>query len=879
MASASSVPDRDPPSLETLLADCLARFSHGGGDPLPELCARHPEHADALRRRYTALQRMGLLDKPTIADRRIGAFTLRRELGAGGMGQVWLADQEQPVRRLVALKLMHERLGGGHALARFQAERQALAQLSHPGIAQVFEAGTTDDGRPWFAMEFVDGQPLQVFCKERRLAVPARLHLLLQLCDAVQHAHQRGILHRDLKPGNVLVCERTGPVVKVIDFGLAKALQEPLAGAMLTEAGQVLGTPEYMSPEQALPGPDGVDTRADVYALGTIAYELLCGVLPFDFATLRQQGFLAMQQAIAVGTPLPPSRRLREPGIAEAITAATGTTVAALERQLRGDLDWIVGKAIARERNERYASVSELAADLRRHLAGRPVMAGPPSTFYHVRKFVRRHRVVVAASLLTVLGLLVALVVSLESRAQAVRSLDRFDTLQVALDLERLVARAPTDTWPALPAQLGAMDRWLTEYEAIVAQRPRFEAQRDDVAAGGVVVDGELQQVSPRDAFLHRQIGLLLAELTRLQTDGVSTAVASRRAFAASLRQRSVDEQSAAWANASAAIAERYGGLHLLPQVGLWPLGPDPTSGLWEFALLQPDERLPERVDGRWRIEADTGVVLVLIPGGEVTLGVAPTDARLPYAPHDSEYEATAEGGSPGRALRVRLEPYFLAKYELTQAQWGRLFRSNPSQFSAESSGARGVTPVHPVNTIDWRAAAEAARRLGGCLPSSARWEHAARAHGDAPWWTGYSVTPIEGAENLADESFVRGKGVPQGEGGAVPFDDTWPLTAPVDSLRANPFGLHHMLGNVREYTADPYHKYVDARPRHGDGAVEPVRAGEVLEPSRRDLRGGSFMSTWLAARATLRNAVAVTTAGASSGLRLCREIEPDRPR
>lgn len=340
---------------------------------------------------------------------RIGPYRLLDTLGEGGMGTVYLAEQDEPVRRRVALKLIKLGMDSKAVLARFEQERQALALMQHDGIAKVHDCGTSERGQPYFVMEYVRGVPLTEYCERHRLPLPARLELMMQVCAAVQHAHHKGVVHRDLKPGNVLVADDGGrPQIKIIDFGLAKAMGQRLVEATLfTEAGQVVGTPEYMAPEQADPGNHDIDTRADVYSIGVMLYEVLVGALPFSGQELRRAGVLELQRVLREVDPPRPSSRLSRGGDAAAVAGARRTTLAALQRALRTDLDWVVLKALEKDRGRRYETASALAADLQRFLANEPLAAGPPSASYRLRKLVARHRaqlLAVAAVLLTALA-------------------------------------------------------------------------------------------------------------------------------------------------------------------------------------------------------------------------------------------------------------------------------------------------------------------------------------------------------------------------------------------------------------------------------------------------------------------------------------------
>jgi len=337
--------------------------------------------------------------------RTIGPYRLISKLGEGGMGIVWRAEQSAPVRRTVALKLIKHGLDSAQVLARFESERQALALMNHPNVARVLDAGTDPSGAPYFAMEYIKGDPINSYCDRNNLCTTDRLELMIQVCEGIQHAHQKGIIHRDIKPSNILVEIQDGRAIpRIIDFGVAKAIDRQLTERTLfTEFGQVLGTPEYMSPEQAeMTGVD-IDTRTDVYSLGVVLYELLVGSLPFESRALRSAGIDEMRRIIREETPPQPSIRISIPG--EHVSDAAGhrqSDPATLSRTCRGDLDWITMKALEKDRTQRYGSVSDLAADLRHHLANEPVSAGPPTLGYRARKFVRRHRlgVSVAATLL-----------------------------------------------------------------------------------------------------------------------------------------------------------------------------------------------------------------------------------------------------------------------------------------------------------------------------------------------------------------------------------------------------------------------------------------------------------------------------------------------
>jgi serine/threonine protein kinase len=340
----------------------------------------------------------------------IGPYKLINQIGEGGMGTVWMAQQTESVKRLVAIKLIKAGMDSRQVIARFEAERQALALMDHPNIARVLDGGTTGAGRPYFVMDLVRGVQITRGCDEHRLTPRQRLELFLPVCQAVQHAHQKGIIHRDLKPSNVLVAPYDGmPVPKVIDFGVAKATGQPLTDeTLVTGLGALVGTLEYMSPEQAEINQLDIDTRSDIYSLGVLLYELLTGSPPFTRQELGKGGMLEMLRVIREQEPTRPSTKLSTAQGLPTLAANRGTEPAKLTRLVRGELDWIVMKALEKDRARRYETASALAADVQRYLRDEPVLAGPPSAVYRVRKFVRRNKAAlgIAGLTLCLIGLL-----------------------------------------------------------------------------------------------------------------------------------------------------------------------------------------------------------------------------------------------------------------------------------------------------------------------------------------------------------------------------------------------------------------------------------------------------------------------------------------
>ena len=1010
---------------------------------------------------------------------RIGPYKLLQQIGEGGFGVVFLAEQETPVVRRVALKVIKLGMDTRQVVARFEQERQALALMDHPHIARVFDAGATATGRPYFVMELVKGAPIVEFSDKHNLSIDERLGLFEQVCSAVQHAHGKGIIHRDIKPSNILVGEQDGrPQAKVIDFGIAKATSQKLTDKTLfTEHQQVIGTLQYMSPEQA-EGSLDIDTRTDVYSLGVLLYELLTGSTPFDKKTLGNALLGELHRLIRETDPPRPSTRLEQSRETLAsIAAHRRTEPKRLGALLRGDLDWIVMKALEKDRGRRYETASGLATDIRRHLAGETVVAAPPSASYRLRKFVRRNRGPVAAALAIALALLLGAIGFAWQASVATAEAQRADTLarlavqraddvlslSAIQELQELRARADA-LWPAVPTNLPAYDQWLADARVLVDGRPadaarsldahpgrrdheaklaeirmralpQTEARRvadqqgnplrapwaadrarlgwlrrmlgeepwpgeADVAAQlalqalptdnaglrqravalvdnnpatvvyGREVEGYLlakqalaiastdelaishhtlaralfrlgrfaealaageralaataaalqqdqqkrfaalqlgiaewtgasergkraaeaaqlaQRVAEleprvaawrtyefadaRDRWWHAQLERLCADLaafadadTGLFSAGIAPehgwGIQKRRDFAAAIADSSLGGADAQqrWAAALAAIAasEKYAGLRLSPQLGLLPIGPDPATGLWEFAHLQTGEPAERGADGKLLLRAATGLVFVLLPGGTFDMGAQRSDAS--GRNHDP---AAQPPEAPVHAVTV--SPFFVSKYEMTQAQWQRCTGSNPSHYQPGRRVQWVKSLLHPVEQVSWEVCQRELARLQLSLPSEAQWEYGARAGTTTPWWTGAERESLRGAVNLADQTAAR-SGSPWSDIQDWPdLDDGFEVHAPVDALRGNGFGLHGVHGNVWEWCRDGFDQ---AFYRQSPG-LDPVCAPE--SSATRVNRGGCFANAAALARSANRGSDAPTVADRYLGVR-----------
>ena len=557
------------------------------------------------------------------------------------MGLVFEAEQRDPVRRRVALKVLKAGLDTHDFLGRFEAERQALALMEHPNIARIFEAGITSEGRPYYTMEYVAGVPLTQFCDEQRLTTRARIELMIRVCEAVNHAHQKGIIHRDLKPSNVLVAlNRDEPVPKVIDFGIAKALTGRLGDhTFVTELGRPIGTPAYMSPEQWQAGQLDLDTRTDIYSLGVMLYELLVGTLPHDSGALARAG-PAAPELLRDSAPAAPSTRISTLGPQSATLARwRGTDPQGLVRELRGDLDWITLKALAPERERRYETVHGLALDLGRSLRAEPVLARPPSRVYRMNRFIRRHRIGTAtAAIALVLGVSFTILTVLQARRVA-RERDaatiaaaRADGLSEFLQ-QTLLSPDPID----------GMGRGITMLDALDAATRRLETRPISPPEADAAVKSAIGWAYFKLGTYDRARPLLLEALT------------IRRRLAAVPADLAESELRAAALYDVLAVPDSAAPLYRQAVARLRDLGPQRSRSLAE-ALIRAGRFLGQREDAAAARAALEEARDIARNRGD-SLGVASAESHLGELAYHQERWEEAQGHF-ARALQIRQLEY-----------------------------------------------------------------------------------------------------------------------------------------------------------------------------------------------------------------------------
>jgi serine/threonine protein kinase/formylglycine-generating enzyme required for sulfatase activity len=820
--------------LEAFLADRATDQRH----TLAEYAARFPRFEARIAKEWLLATGQVLAERMSPSGHsengdhdHIGPYRLVRELGRGGQGVVYLANDTR-LDRPVALKVLARDLNAlaGPAMLRLQREADAIARLDHPGIATIFETGS-DERSAWIAMRYVGGGSVQQRIAERiakgqappqtRSELQSIVRLVERSARALDAAHRAGILHRDVKPANLLLAAPEEPVL--VDFGLASDADSRTP--TITMPGAVFGTLCYLAPER-LAGATA-DARADVHGLGAILFELLTHERPYQRATTA--------------------------GELKAIADETLGDVRARNPAVPRDLAVVVATALARAPDERYQTAAAFADDLARVLAHEPIQARPASAFVHLHRWTQRNPGLAAALFVLAFVLTGGLATTTwlwQQSSQALASVHRLADLKLAREL----GQRSTALWPARPEVQPAMLSWQREFAELVARAPLHEHHLAELPPAGTdrTADWERQQLEE-----------LRTELAALAQTEVG--VQQRLDTAKTIRQRSIGDHAGAWQQTIARIAQnpRYHGLSLTPQLGLVPLGPDPSSGLEEFAHLVSGSLPTRQADGHLQLAGDAAIVLVLIPGGDAVLGA---EAKAPVDGHVANVDGTASD-QLGPCYSLRLEPFFLSKFEMTQEQWQRHTGHNPSTYHPGNELTAANEPRHPVELISWLDTDRVLRELDLCLPSEAQWEWAYRAGTHTRYPSGDDEHSLRGYENLCDVT-SRDRGGNQRLRFLDWLDDGFLVHAPVGSFAPNGWGCHDLGGNVKEWCADTWEDYPACAPRAGDG----LRHGQFER--YRIVRGGSFSSYSDEPRAAARSGIQKEAAGAECGVRPARVIE-----
>ncbi|MCB9880935.1 MAG: SUMF1/EgtB/PvdO family nonheme iron enzyme [Planctomycetes bacterium] len=895
----------DPLLPEEIEAAVIAAVDMQDAGEIERLLAAHPGHADEIRDMVAAAGGPDLgREAGPLADAfehreevRIGPYRLLSKLGEGGMGEVWIAEQLTPVSRRVAIKFVREGLDSAAILKRFERERQALALMSHPAIASIFDAGQTADGRPYFVMEYVDGIPLVRFCDRESLDIDTRIRIFCQVCQAVQHAHQKGVMHRDIKPANILVYRDSGGFgPKLIDFGLARSSLPFVSSDFVTLPGNLLGTPEYMSPEQLSGGEKNVDTRSDIYGLGIVLYELLTGALPYDISELRDGGIAKIQRVIVEDEcPLPSARVMATADSRDSYILPCGLEAPALARRLRGELDWIVLRALEKQPSRRYASAADLQRDLENHLSNGPVLAARPTTWYRLQKIGRRH----GGALLLGFGLLAALVIGLvlsqQNATRARESEARTKTALAALENERFpvllrsLIEGEQELWPARPELIPLLEAWLDKSVALREQADEHRRALEELRATADLTTDRARRIATdlanvREQLIEQRIRyeklrttpgeryLTLRGRLRLELDASYREIEKRESLAMAgevftfasfedtLRHREAtrivmllddfdepDRGIVARIRERLALAERVR-RHLSEDAPLWMdvktrLGT--RSGFSAFSGKPVAGLVPLGPDPTSRLEEFAAIETGLPPqriDGKLTLleqnaavfVLVPAATFAPGAVRDATSPRFDPDASPDEApiTPVELDAFFLSKYELTQAQWERMTGLTPSYYR-ERSGEENDAQ-RPVESMSALEAERLLARRGMSLPSEAQWEYACRARTDGPWGFEPATQDLASYAHVVLEP-VEGLDMSpwQLRERADLLESRMPR--PVGTLLPNGFGFHDMHGNVAEWTRDPYLEYGSARNR-GDGAFALTTADRMLSREAEDV-------------------------------------------
>jgi serine/threonine protein kinase/formylglycine-generating enzyme required for sulfatase activity len=752
-----------------------------------------------------------------------GKYKLVEEIGAGGMGSVFMALQTEPVKRAVAVKVIKAGMDSRAVLARFEAERQALAMMDHPNIAKVLDAGTTDGGRPFFVMELVKGTPITRYCDEQKLTPRQRLELFVPVCQAIQHAHQKGIIHRDIKPSNVLVALYDDrPVPKVIDFGVAKAAGQSLTDkTLMTGFGVLVGTPEYMSPEQASLNNLDIDTRSDVYSLGVLLYELLTGTTPVDKKSLGKAALSEILRIVREVEAPRPSAKLSTIDTLPSVAANRGTEPARLSKLLKGELDWLVMKALEKDRTRRYETANGLARDIQRYLADEMVEARPPSVVYRLRKFVRRHKGQVIAASLVLLALVGGIV----------------GTTLGLFEARRQEQEARQEAEKAKKAR---------DFLVSIFQKPERDEKGGNVTVRQLLEEGETR------------IPVEFADQPELRGDLVAAIGKVKRGMARRVPQ--------------AMILEVRGKVTLHSHQG-------EAKRVVPQALVNLDDRLSLGADGEVQLVFLADLHKERLKASrEVTIdfrGCVPADAvrerddsvmmtfvRLPKGTFYMGWN-----GTPDSAKKTEIkEDFEIAVHDVTQGHWEVIMGNNPSNFSRKGRGRNSVVDISdeelklfPVEQVSWDDAQEFIKKLNEKergrgymyrLPSEAEWEYACRGGATSLEECSYHFYLDKPTNDLSSEQANFDGNYPFGKAPKGPYLQR---SSRVGAYPPSRLGLCDMHGNVWQWCADEF-----------DGDLFP-------EPSVRVFGGGNWDGEGSSCQAAGRGKYGPTLRIDKLGFRLAR--------
>ncbi len=854
-----------------------------------------------------------ILDRVSSRENAHARYTVRGEIGRGGMGailEVWDEDLQRKLAMKVALNpgtLTDASAASSITIARFVEEAQVTGQLDHPGIVPVHELGLDAEKRVFFTMRYVRGRPLDEIFElmgegHEGWNLVRGVGVMLKVCEAMGYAHSKGVVHRDLKPPNIMI-GRFGEVY-VMDWGVARVVSEETsspktqpkhdftlslgavrtaraqgrddgtADPLMTRDGSILGTPYFMPVEQAAGDFEKVDSRSDIYAVGAMLYQILTGLMPYQVK----------------------GQRLHPHAILAKILNGPPRSIHSLAPGASAELSAICNKAMARNREDRYVDMIELGDDLRAYLENRVVRAYATGPLVELRKWVMRNKAVAAAGILAFLLVLAGGAVSFlqAKRLTAEREARDYKLFLDYAELEESALRIDTsEMWPVTPDKIPIYDEWLKDVEGYLEGadeiRSKLAARRESgrmtrhVAPESIElrflqdlakIESDIDQLSqaslevwgfddPEDVWLHNQMTRLERAIAMFEDPiqglihGTSPehgwGVAKRRDWAARVEQETLsgDEARELWELAveEIAISPKYGGLVIEPQLGLLPLGPGPVSRLWEFCLLQTGEAPTRDAKGFLELEPETGLILVLLPGGTFTMGAQ----SLEPGGVNYDREAVSDEGPP---FEVTLRPFFISKYEMNQAQWHRIAGHDPSVFAGK--------PWNPVERVRWGDCVRVLAWVGCTLPTEAQWEYAARSGTSTPWWTGRTVASLEQAGNLADRSL--GETWIDRPTAWRSLNDGVAYMARADRFTANRFGLHGVIGNVWEWCLDEY-----TTQYAGDPIVD-----RFSPPIGKELvaRGGSYMNLPHYARHANRSRFTEDFLGQRLGVRPARKIE-----